>query len=159
MAISSPNDFSWFRKRLQNHLKNSDLKSTKQRDLIVEFILKLGRHFTLEDLHESLRQSGKNVGQATLYRTINLLQEASLIEHKALLDGNSIYEISDPDEHHDHLICLDCGKIYEFCSDLIEKEQNTVALANGLRLTGHRHDLYGRCIEGEKCPNLRRKDP
>ncbi len=157
MPPSQDNDYSWFRKKLRSHLKNSELKSTKQRDTIVEFILGMRRHFSIEDLQGTVRKAGENVGQATLYRTINLLVEAGLLESKNLVDGTTIYEISDPSEHHDHLICLNCGKIFEFCSELIEQEQNAIALSNGLKLTGHRHDLYGRCQQGEKCPNLRKK--
>lgn len=138
-------DVRWFWEGLEGYLSRKQLKQTKQRKIVVEYFLKLDRHIYAEELHEALRADGHNIGLATVYRTLNLVREAGLVEQKSFNDGRSIYEISSPDEHHDHLICLDCDRVVEFEQEEIEELQKKIAEQNGFDLESHRLDLFGRC--------------
>lgn len=138
-------DFSWFWKELDAFLVAQDLKQTKQRRIIVEKFLYLDTHIDAEQLYEVVRAEGHNIGLATVYRTLNLLKAAGLAEQQQFADGRAVFEVLVPHKHHDHLVCLDCGKVVEFTNDQIEKLQEQVAEENGFRLIDHRLDLYGRC--------------
>ena len=85
------------------------------------------------------------IGYATVYRTLKLLKECGLAYERHFGDGVSRYEVAWDDEHHDHLICIDCGKIVEFEDEGIEKLQHDVAAKHGFTLVRHRLELYGMC--------------
>ncbi len=136
----------WFWDVLNSYLEKQTLKQTRQRKVVVEEFLSLDRHVDAEDLHGIVRKRDPKVGLATVYRTLNLLKEAGLADQKSFRDGRSVFEIHRPDHHHDHLVCLDCGKIMEFENDEIENLQEKVAEGLGFKLTGHRLDLYGHCL-------------
>ena len=145
---SSSSPFGWFWSTLDDYLAEHQLKQTKQRKVVVEHFLELDRHIAAEDLHESVRGAGHNIGLATIYRTLNLLEDAGLAEQKEFGDGRSLFEICQPGEHHDHLICTGCGLVIEFENAEIERLQEKVARAHKFTLTNHRLDLFGQC---EKC--------
>ena len=148
----------WFWDVLNSYLEKQTLKQTRQRKIVVEEFLSLDRHVDAEDLHGIVRKRDPKVGLATVYRTLNLLKEAGLADQKSFRDGRSVFEIHRPDHHHDHLVCLDCGKIVEFENDEIESLQEKVAEGLGFKLTGHRLDLYGRCLRRD-CKITDRDDP
>lgn len=135
----------WFWTALDDYLTKKNLKQTRQRKQIVELFINMKSHISAEELHEAARQSGHQIGLATIYRTLNLLAEAGLAEQKSFGEGRFVYEVSTPGEHHDHIICLDCGAVIEFENDEIEKLQEKVAVLHEMELTTHRLDLYGRC--------------
>jgi Fur family ferric uptake transcriptional regulator len=138
-------DFDWFWQRLNQYLAKNQLKQTKQRQMIVESFLGLASHVDAEDLHRAVRKQGQKIGLATIYRTLNLLTHAGLAEQKNFQDGRAVFEVLLPNEHHDHLLCLDCGKVIEFKNADIEKLQEQVAKAHGFILKSHQLDLYGSC--------------
>lgn len=138
-------DHQWFWNNLDAYLANKGLKQTKQRQRIVELFIGLNSHTSAEDLHQAVKREGHNVGLATVYRTLNILVDAGLVEQKSFREGHFVYEVRTPGEHHDHLICLDCGKVLEFENPEIESIQDKIAIQYGFRLTHHRLDLYGRC--------------
>ena len=131
------------RDALARYLEKHNLKSTKQRDVILEAFLEAQGHVTSEELYQLVRAEHPNVGYTTVYRTMKLLADAGLAQERHFDDGVTRYEIED--EHHDHLVCLHCGKIIEFECEEIEVAQNEVAEKHGFRILRHRHELYGHC--------------
>ncbi len=132
-------------KALAAYLEKNHLKHTKQRELILQVFLEAKRHLTSEDLYQSVRQDHPNVGYTTVYRTMKLLVEAGLATEHHFDDGITRYEIEQ--RHHDHLVCIKCGKIQEFECEMIEDTQNAIAKRYGFRILRHRHELYGHCPE------------
>lgn len=138
----------WFWDVLNDYLARQALKQTRQRKIVVEEFLRIDRHVDAEDLFQIVRKRDPKVGLATVYRTLNLLKEAGLADQKSFRDGRSVFEVHRPDHHHDHLVCLDCGRVIEFENEEIEALQVKVAEELGFKLTGHRLDLYGHCLRG-----------
>jgi len=131
-------------------LKKAGLKVTLPRLKILE-ILKApeNQHISAEDVYKILLEQGEDIGLATVYRVLNQFDDAGILDRHHFEGGKSVFEISDK-EHHDHLVCLDCGKVIEFEDNLIETRQNEIAKANNIRLTNHSLYLYGRCTK-ENC--------
>ncbi len=138
------------RKRLRAEIESlmaqRGLRSTTQRRLILDRLFELGGHFTAENLIADVRHADSSVGSATVYRTLRLLVESGFLEEHRFTDGEGTrFELHVTDEHHDHIICLACGKIREFEEPLIEQLQDRVAQQLGFTLESHTHQLYGRC--------------
>ncbi len=131
------------REALARYLEDHHLKHTKQRDKILDAFLAAERHVTSEDLHKSIRAKNPNIGYTTVYRTMKLLCDAGLATERHFDDGVTRYEIEQ--QHHDHLVCLRCGKIIEFECQMIEATQTEIAAAYNFRILRHRHELYGHC--------------
>ena len=146
----------WFVDQLNTYLGQHDLKHTKQRQIVVECFLRLNTHVDAEELHRVLNSEGHAIGLATIYRTLNLLKEAELVEQKSFADGRSIFEINQPDSHHDHLICDQCGAVFEFENGEIEVLQKSIANIHHFELRDHRLDLFGKCMI-DKCTRGRKK--
>lgn len=147
----------WFSEKLNLYLSQHDLKQTKQRQIVVECFVRLNSHVDAEELHRELQAEGHQIGLATIYRTLNLLKEAGLAEQKSFADGRSVFEINQPNEHHDHLICQQCGAVFEFENTEIERIQHTIAAKYKFELQDHRLDLIGRCLL-EKCTRGKKKN-
>ena len=129
---------------LARYLEDHNLKHTKQREAILDVFLSVKGHITSEDLYQSVRADHPNIGYTTVYRTMKLLCDAGLAQEIAF-DGVTRYEIAN--EHHDHLICMRCGKIIEFECEMIESAQSKIARHYGFRVLRHRHELYGHCSD------------
>jgi len=130
---------------LNRYIAKHGLKSTRQRSLILETFYRAGGHLSAEELLELVRQQDPRVSQATVYRTLRLLTECGLAEARNFGgDGQTRYEIA-TDDHHDHLICTQCGTIVEFEDEEIEALQERVARAHGFEMTHHKMELYGIC--------------
>lgn len=121
------------------------LKSTRQREIILDEFLRSGSHLSTEDLYLRLRKKNPSIGYATVHRTLKLFAECGIAEQRHFGDGQARYEASNHDEHHDHLICLKCGKIVEFEDPRIEQLQDQVADKHGFAIERHRLELYGTC--------------
>ena len=145
--MADKKELQWFWDGLDAYLSRNQLKQTKQRRVIVNHFLNLHSHVDAEDLYDSVRREGHHIGLATIYRTLNLLRDAGLVEQSSFADGRAVFELLPPGSHHDHLVCIDCGKIVEFEHPGIEALQRKVALEWGFDLTSHRLDLYGRCSD------------
>jgi Fur family ferric uptake transcriptional regulator len=130
-------------KALAAYLEKNHLKQTKQRELILQTFLAAKRHVTSEDLYQAVRAEHPNIGYTTVYRTMKLLVEAGLATERHFDDGITRYEIEH--EHHDHLVCIKCGKIQEFECEMIERTQHEIADRYGFEILRHRHELYGHC--------------
>jgi len=130
-------------KALAGYLEQNNLKNTKQREMILVAFLEAKRHITSDDLYQSVRAEHPNIGYTTVYRTMKLLVEAGLATERHFDDGITRYEIEH--EHHDHLVCIKCGRIQEFECEMIEDTQNEIAKRHGFQILRHRHELYGHC--------------
>lgn len=135
----------WFWDALNAYLSRQQLKQTKQRKIVVSHFLKMAKHVDVEDLYRKVRADGHKIGLATIYRTLNLLKDTGLVDQHSFSDGRAVFEISRPGTHHDHLVCVSCGRIDEFENEEIEELQRKIALERGYALTSHRLDLYGKC--------------
>ncbi len=131
------------RQALARYLDDHNLRHTRQRDAILEAFLEAQRHITSEELYHQVREGHPGIGYTTVYRTMKLLCEAGLAHERHFEDGVTRYEISH--EHHDHLVCVRCGKIIEFECGMIESAQDEIAERYNFRVLRHRHELYGHC--------------
>lgn len=132
------------RQRFQQYLHRAGMKSTRQRDLIVDAFLGVEEHVSVDELLAMVRDRDPSIGYATVYRTLKLLVDAGVASLRNFDENFSRYEPSDQD-HHEHLICEICGRIVEFHDEFLEARQDVVARELGYRLTHHRHDLFGVC--------------
>jgi Fur family ferric uptake transcriptional regulator len=131
------------REALARYLDDHNLKRTRQREAILEVFLETTGHITSDDLYQRVRDRHANIGYTTVYRTMKIFCEAGLAIERNFEDGITRYEI--PHEHHDHLVCVRCGRIVEFECAMIESAQDRIAAEYGFRLLRHRHELYGHC--------------
>ncbi|TDF41545.1 ferric iron uptake transcriptional regulator [Alteromonadaceae bacterium M269] len=133
-------------------LKKAGLKITLPRLKILEIMQDPdNQHIGAEDVYKILLEQGEEIGLATVYRVLNQLDDAGIIHRHHFEGGKSVFELSQK-SHHDHLVCLDCGRVIEFEDPLIEQRQEEIAKENGIELTNHSLYLYGRCKD-ENCDN------
>ncbi|NJK88555.1 MAG: transcriptional repressor [Myxococcales bacterium] len=141
---------------LREYVAKNGLKFTRQRELIADVFFKAGGHLKVEDLLERVREVDPQVSLATVYRTMKLLTECGLAEPHRFRDGHTRYEPSEgEDEHHDHLICTECGRIVEFFNSDIERLQEQIAASFGFQVHHHRMELYGTCNDPATCEHNR----
>jgi Fur family transcriptional regulator, ferric uptake regulator len=128
-------------------LKSSGLKATLPRLKILEiFQSNEVRHLTAEDVYKILLNENMDVGLATVYRVLTQFEQAGLLNRNHFETGKAIFELNEG-SHHDHLVCLDCGKVEEFYDEQIEKRQNAVAKERGFTIAEHSLALYGNCTK------------
>jgi Fur family ferric uptake transcriptional regulator len=139
----------------QAYLRKKGLKTTQQREAIVDAFLRSTGHVALEDLLARARRTHPGVGLATVYRSVKLLEEAGLAASRQFESGHTLYEATQGRSHHDHLICQRCGFIVEFESDEIERLQESAARKMGFNVLRHRHELFGLCEKAQGAPNGR----
>ena len=136
--------------RWREFARSRGLKSTRQRDLILAEFLRCQGHVSIEELLGRVRRRSPRVGYVTVYRTLKLLAEAGLVAARHFGDGQTRFEVADgaAGPHHDHLICLDCGRIIEFANPEIERLQAQVASQLGFEVVSHKLEIYGHCAHG-----------
>ena len=127
------------------HVQKYGLRRTAQRDLILEVFLHTSEHLSSEDLYDLVKKEDPTVGQTTVYRTLKLLSEAGLAREVRFGDGRTHYEHHYNREHHDHMICTECGKVVEFYSEELEAMQDEIAAKYNFILTQHSMRLLGLC--------------
>lgn len=128
-----------------DYLAAQNLKMTPQRRLILDTLIKHDNHVSSEELYAKVKKRDKSIGQATVYRTLKLLNESGLIEPLDFADGVVRYEMSYGESHHDHLICENCGENIEILDEVIETRQEEIAVHHGFILKRHKMYLYGIC--------------
>jgi Fur family ferric uptake transcriptional regulator len=133
--------------QLSEYLSGQGLKSTRQRDVVLDAFVSAGRHLSAEELYLLVKKSNPGIGYATVYRTLKLLAEAGLADERRFEDGFTRYEYNASDGHHDHLICTRCGRIIEFENERIEQLQQDVARKNRFKVQSHKLELYGLCSD------------
>ncbi len=146
---------SLFRARISGE----GLKTTKQREEILAIFLNSSGHKSLAQIYAQVVKTNPKIGYVTVYRTLKLLARLGLATQRKFADGETRYEPAGEGSHHDHLICLDCGKIIEFEDQALESLQNRIARRHRFRISHHRMELYGQCEEcshGKR--NVKKKD-
>lgn len=144
------NDFAKEKEIFFEHLKKAGLKKTSQRELILEVFLKTEGHLSAEDLYGLVKTADPTVGFTTVYRTLKLLAECGLAREEGLGDNRMRYEHMYNHQHHDHLICTDCGNLIEFYSETIEQKQDEIATAYNFLPTHHSLRIWGLCSACQK---------
>lgn len=127
------------------------LKTTRQRSTIVQVFFRMRGHISVEELLREVKKVNPKIGYATVYRTLHLLVESNLVEERRFGDGLARYEGRNEVEHHDHMICLECGKIREFSNPKLIELQEQLARENGFKIFRHRLELYGTCEDSAAC--------
>ena len=136
-------------------LKSSGLKATLPRIKILEvFQQTVERHLTAEDVYKVLLADGSDVGLATVYRVLMQFEQAGILSRNHFESGKSVFELNEG-KHHDHLVCIDCGRVEEFFDAEIEKRQRAVAQSRGFELQEHALSLYAVCAK-KNCPHKTR---
>ena len=138
------------KERLKTFMKQKGFKSTRQRDIIASEFFKCEDHITAEDLYNIINKKHKEIGSTTVYRTLKLLAESGLATSRVFADQLTRYEPVSEDEHHDHLICLDCGSIIEFEDPKLERLQEKIASEFGFSIVDHKVEFYGHCRDCKK---------
>jgi Fur family transcriptional regulator, ferric uptake regulator len=128
-------------------IKTQGLRQSSRRDRVVEAFLNLKGHASAEELLHQVRKKDKRVGLTTIYRTLKLLTECGLAVERKFNRQVTTFEPAQLGRHHDHLICLDCGRIMEFQNKTIETLQEAVARDHAFIISHHILDLYGTCLE------------
>ena len=137
--------------KFKDILKHNNLKFTKQREAVLKTMYNNDDHFSPESLHMLLKESCPelNVGIATVYRTLNLLEDSDMVTSLSFGSSGKKFELGNK-PHHDHMICKMCDEIIEFEDDAIENRQKEIANKYGFRLTSHIMQLYGICKKCQK---------
>jgi Fur family ferric uptake transcriptional regulator len=135
-----------------DEIKNSGLKATLPRIKILEIFQKTSqRHMTAEDVYKALLTEGADIGLATVYRVLTQFEQAGLLSRNHFESGKAVFELNEG-HHHDHLVCLNCGKVEEFFDPRIEERQHAIASDRGFELQEHSLALYASCVKKD-CPN------
>lgn len=132
---------------LLKHLQKKGLKRTAQRDLILDIFLRTEEHLSSEDLYRLVQKEDPTIGQTTVYRTLKLLSEAGLAREVRFGDNRTHYEHNYKHQHHDHMICSECGRIIEFFSAELEGIQDAMAAKHRFQITQHLLRIIGICAE------------
>ena len=135
---------------LRRYLRDHNLPVTDQRKAIAEAVFFSEAHLSVGDIEGLLKRRGVKAGKATVYRTLELLVRAGLVQEHDFGEGFKRYEPLDARRHHEHLICLHCGKVVEFSSERIERMKSLIADEHGFRHHHHRLEIYGICRDCQK---------
>jgi Fur family ferric uptake transcriptional regulator len=138
-----------------DELKNNGLKATLPRLKVLEVFQRGGmRHMTAEDVFRQLLQENADIGLATVYRVLTQFEQAGILSRNHFESGRAVYELNEG-QHHDHMVCLDCGRVEEFFDAEIESRQQAVATAKGFVIADHALSLYAHCTQNP-CPHRQR---
>ncbi|MCB1858862.1 MAG: ferric iron uptake transcriptional regulator [Gammaproteobacteria bacterium] len=137
----------------KHEIKKAGLKVTLPRVKILSLLEKHGGHLSAEDVYKLLLGEGEEIGLATVYRVLTQFQTAGLVVRHNFEGGQSVFEL-DHGDHHDHLVCLRCGRVEEFVDDTIENRQQAIADRHGFTIKDHALVIYGYCGD----PNCQKDD-
>jgi Fur family ferric uptake transcriptional regulator len=131
-------------------LRNAGLKVTLPRVKILEILERSNpRHISAEDMYKALLESGEDIGLATVYRVLTQFETAGLVTRHHFEGGHSVFELNQG-THHDHILCVKCGRVDEFVDAEIESRQKKIASAKGYEMTDHSLYIYGICSSCRK---------
>jgi Fur family ferric uptake transcriptional regulator len=137
-------------KVFKNFLKERGQKLTKEREAILKEIFSFHGHFEPETLYLQIRQSGLKASRASVYRTLNLLYECGLIDRVRKTEHGTVYECTYGHKHHDHMLCVRCGKVIEFYSEDLEALQEELCKKQQFEGTNHTLEIRGYCKKCQK---------
>ena len=130
---------------MKDHLlRKAGLKVTTPRLVIVQFLEEHHEHLSADEIHKRLKEAGHDIGSATVYRALLQFEQAGLVTRHNFEGGRCVFELA-RGEHHDHLVCVQCGRVKEFVDEFIESKQQEIATRNGFTLTDHTLVIYGKC--------------
>jgi Fur family ferric uptake transcriptional regulator len=133
-------------------LKNTGLKATSPRlKILAYFHAGKQRHMSAEDIFRLVVQERADIGLATVYRVLTQFEQAGILSRNHFESGKAVYELNEG-QHHDHMVCLDCGRVEEFYDPEIESRQQAVAQAKGFVIADHALSLYAHCTQSP-CPH------
>ena len=132
-------------------LQEAGLKSTRQRDIIVQAFFDVDKHLSVDELLVEARKHAPSIGYATVYRTLKLLVEQGFANPRHFGDGQTRYDPQLDEGQHDHLICVDCGRIIEFDDDGVVERLAELAKQRGFQLSRRKVEIYGICTRKD-CP-------
>ena len=132
-------------RRFRGFLHANDLRLTGERMDLLRAVLNAPSHFDADQLTVQMRRKKKRVSRATIYRTLTLLERCGIVRKSMLGKNRAVYETSIGRRHHDHLICISCGRIEEFRADEVEQIQERIARHHGFRIIDHVHQILGIC--------------
>ena len=136
-------------------LKKAGLKITLPRIKILTVLqIPKNQHISAEDVYKILLEQHEEIGLATVYRVLNQFDDAGIVTRHHFEGGKSVFELSQK-KHHDHLVCLKCGRVIEFEDDIIENRQKDIAKSHHVKLTNHSLYLYGECEDEVACETYR----
>lgn len=138
------------RKIFRNFLKERGQRLTKEREAILGKIFSLHSHFEPETLYLQIKKSGLKASRASVYRTLNLLYECGMVERIGKTERGTIYEYIYGHKHHDHMLCMLCGKIIEFYSEDLERLQGELCKQQNFNGTNHTLEIRGYCKKCQK---------
>lgn len=128
-------------------IRKAGLKVTVPRVKILELLENSPeRHVSAEDVYKMLLAAGEDIGLATVYRVLTQFEAAGLVEKHHFEDGYSVFELN-KGKHHDHIICVTCGRVAEFVDETIEKRQRIIAEELGFQISEHELVIYGKCLD------------
>jgi len=133
--------------RFEAYLRSKKLKLTGERMDILAAIFLKDSHFDAEALHSELKHQGRDISRATVYRTLDLLVQCGLVRKSSLGSSHANYEAAREDEHHDHLICLNCNKVIEFYRPDLERLQEEICAAQIFQPLHHSLQIFGICSD------------
>lgn len=137
-------------------LKRAGLKITLPRIKILTILQEpKHQHVSAEDVYKILLEQHEEIGLATVYRVLNQFDDAGIVSRHHFEGGKSVFELTQK-KHHDHLVCLKCGKVVEFEDDVIEKRQKDISVSHNIKLTNHSLYLYGECNDEVACETYRK---
>jgi Fur family ferric uptake transcriptional regulator len=128
-----------------DYLRDNGLKITPNREVILETFLDNEGHRSVEEIHRTVRNSDPRIGYTTVYRTMKLLARCGLAREIDLADGITRYEHLFNHQHHDHMICMECGRSIEFLNPEIESLQDAASEQMGFKVLDHKLQIYGIC--------------
>jgi Fur family ferric uptake transcriptional regulator len=134
----------------EDYIRNKNLRHSEQRLLVLYTFLKSEKHLTADELYKMVKRKNPSIGTATVYRTLKLLRDCGLCRELRLDDGTTKYEHLYGHDHHDHLICTNCGTLVEAVDPEIEKLQERLARVHGFTIKRHKLEIYGIC---RRCRN------
>jgi Fur family ferric uptake transcriptional regulator len=148
-VAGAPQQTAQLLEAFRRYLRDRNLPVTAQRELVAEVIFAAGGHLSVDDIEDRLRGRGAHVGTATVYRTLDLLAQSGMIVERDFGEGFRRYERMRGGgvQHHEHLICIRCGKVIEFTNERLERMKALIAEEYGFRHHHHRLEIFGTCPE------------
>ena len=137
-------------------LRTRDLPVTGQRAQVAEVLFAAGGHLSVDDVEQALRRRSLHIGKATIYRTLDLLVQSGMVVERDFGEGFHRYERVPGHPHHEHLICMRCGKVIEFSNEGLERAKARIADEYGFTHHHHRLEIYGVCRECQQRDTLTR---
>ncbi len=145
LSLNSVDNLETAKTRFEKYLRHENYRVTPERFEVLDSVMAATGHFDADELFLQLKKDGSKVSRATVYNTLDILEECGLVFKTRLKDHGSRYENAFGRSHHDHIICVQCGKIVEFVDQGIEQSQESVAKKFRFKLLGHSHQLFGLC--------------